>query len=140
MLYKSNIIVGSNASCRFFVGSAIHSCHFSLWLRLSDSIFSVSLTPVPHCLPPVSCSQSLNGKKKKKQESSTKASSHVSPLHLSFSFSSCVPLSAQFPEPRESGLGETGGLSEDHSACLGASPWALVGGLASALLLAQHAL
>lgn len=79
-------------------------------------------------------------KKKKNQESSTKASSHVSPLYLSFSFSACVLLSAQFPEPRESVLGETGGLPENHSACLGANPWALVGGLASALLLAQHAL
>lgn len=137
MLYKSNIFVGSNVSCRFFGGSAIHSCHFSLWLPLSDSTFFVSLTPVLHRLPPVSSSLSSNGEKK---TSSTKASSHVSPLHRSFSFSACVLLSTQFPEPRESGLGETGGLSEDHSACLGASPWALVGGLASALLLAQHAL
>lgn len=45
----------------------------------------------------------------------------------------------QFPEPRGGGLGKTGGLSEDHCVCLGASPWALAVGLASALLVAQQA-
>eukprot|EP00066_Takifugu_rubripes_P008804 XP_003975286.1 PREDICTED: GDNF family receptor alpha-2-like [Takifugu rubripes] len=45
----------------------------------------------------------------------------------------------KFPEPRGSGLGKTGGLSEDHAVCLGANLWALVAGLASALLTAQQA-
>lgn len=147
MLYKSNIFVGSNASCRFFGDSAIHLCHSSLCLPLSDCTFSVSLTPPPRPSSPSFCllfsfikwqKKQKQAKKKKKVAQRHLLTSHL--LQLSFSFFACVLLSAQFPEPRESGLGETGGLSEDHSACVGASLWALVGGLASALLLAQHAL
>lgn len=52
----------------------------------------------------------------------------------------CVPLSAQYPEPRDGGLGKTRGLPEDHSACLCANVWALLPSLALALVLAQHAL
>ncbi|XP_028434441.1 GDNF family receptor alpha-2 [Perca flavescens] len=44
------------------------------------------------------------------------------------------------PEPRDGGLGKTRGLPEDHSACLCANVWALLPGLALALVLAQHAL
>lgn len=44
------------------------------------------------------------------------------------------------PEPKGGGLGKTQGLPEDHCACLCASVWALVPGLALALVLAQHAL
>lgn len=67
-----------------------------------------------------------------------KVPSQASPLNLSFSV--YVLFSAQFPAPRESGPGNTGVLSEDHSVCLGANSWALVVGLALALVLAQHAL
>lgn len=58
------------------------------------------------------------------------------PLSLPLSFR--IPLSAQFLEPGDQG--GTHGLSEDHSACLCASVWALVVGLVLALVLAQHAL
>lgn len=50
----------------------------------------------------------------------------------------------QFSEPGDDHLGETSGLSRDHSACLRASAWtlvvAVVGGAALAALLAQRAL
>ncbi|KAA8592387.1 hypothetical protein FQN60_017842, partial [Etheostoma spectabile] len=46
----------------------------------------------------------------------------------------------KYPEPRDGGLGKTRGLPEDHSACLCANVWALLPGLALALVLAQHAL
>ena len=87
MLYKSNIIVGSNASCLFFVGSAIHSCHFSLWLRLSDSTFSVSLTPILHHLPPVSSCSSSNGKAARRR---------LLTFHLYTSLSLSLPVSFSF--------------------------------------------
>lgn len=77
---------------------------------------------------------------KKKQNKVARRCLLTSHLYTSLSLSLVVSFYPQFPEPRESGLGETGGLSEDDSGCLGASPWALVGSLASALLLAQHAL
>jgi len=52
----------------------------------------------------------------------------------------CVPLSAQYPEPRDGDLGKTQGLAEDHTGCLCANVWALLPSLALALVLAQHAL
>lgn len=74
-----------------------------------------------------------------------KKAAQVPGSRLTFtSLSLCLCLSVhpskQFPEPRDGGLGNTGGLSEDHSACLRASAWALVVGLVLALVLAQHAL
>ncbi|KAM9858957.1 GDNF family receptor alpha-2-like [Aulostomus maculatus] len=44
------------------------------------------------------------------------------------------------PEPTGEGSSKPQGLPEDHSACLSASVWALLPGLALALVLAQHAL
>lgn len=60
--------------------------------------------------------------------------------NLCTSLSICVLLSAQYPQPIDGGLSEPQGLPEDHAACLRASVWALLPGLALALLLAQHAL
>ncbi|XP_061673702.1 GDNF family receptor alpha-2-like isoform X1 [Syngnathoides biaculeatus] len=46
----------------------------------------------------------------------------------------------KYPEPRDGGPGKPQGLPEDHCACVRANVWALLPGLALALLRAQHAL
>ncbi|XP_061753676.1 GDNF family receptor alpha-2-like [Nerophis ophidion] len=46
----------------------------------------------------------------------------------------------KYPEPRDGGPGKPQGLPEDQCACVRANVWALLPGLALALLLAQHAL
>lgn len=46
----------------------------------------------------------------------------------------------KYPEPRDGGPNKPQGLPEDHSACQRASVWALLLGLALALVLARHAL
>ena len=56
--------------------------------------------------------------------------------NLYMSLPLCVLLSAQYPEPRDSGLD----LRGDHSNCLCANVWALLPSLTLALILAQHAL
>ncbi|KAM9811087.1 GDNF family receptor alpha-2-like [Neosynchiropus ocellatus] len=46
----------------------------------------------------------------------------------------------RYPEPKDSALNKPPGLPEDRSACMGANVWALLLGLALALVLARHAL